>query len=100
MLFVRFAEVRRSGLERDEKRQFPDRRAPVPLLYLIMAHKPSSRVRTVSTNSEWDIYVVRSTPAKKWLGTVEATDVHSALSEAVWRFDVKEPNKLIAVRRR
>jgi hypothetical protein len=54
----------------------------------------------VSSNSEWDIYVVRSTPAKKWLGTVEATDVGGAIAEAVWRFDVKEPNKLIAVRRR
>ena len=65
-----------------------------------MAHRPSSRVRTVSSNSEWDIYVVRSTPAKKWLGTVEATDVDAAIAEAVWRFDVKEPSKLIAVRRR
>ena len=65
-----------------------------------MAQRPISRVRTVSSNSEWDIYVVRSTPAKKWLGTVEATDVGGAIAEAVWRFDVKEPNKLIAVRRR
>jgi hypothetical protein len=54
----------------------------------------------VSTNSEWDIYIVRSTPGKKWLGTVEATDVDAAIAEAVWRFDVKEPSKLIAVRRR
>ncbi len=65
-----------------------------------MPDPPSSRVRTVSTNSEWDIYVVRSTPAKKWLGIVEATDVDAAIAEAVWRFDVKEPNKLMAVRRR
>jgi len=65
-----------------------------------MAQRPISRVRTVSSNSEWDIYVVRSTPAKKWLGTVEATDVGGAIAEAVWRFDVKEPNNLIAVRRR
>jgi predicted transcriptional regulator len=65
-----------------------------------MPDPPSSRVRTVSTNSEWDIYVVRSTPAKKWLGTVEATDVDAAVAEAVWRFDVREPSKLIAVRRR
>jgi len=65
-----------------------------------MAHRPSSRVRTVSSNSEWDVYVVRSTPAKQWLGTVEATDVDAAIAEACWRFDVKEPNKLIAVRRR
>ncbi|HLK82986.1 MAG TPA: hypothetical protein VKT99_16045 [Xanthobacteraceae bacterium] len=65
-----------------------------------MPDPPSSRVRTVSTNSEWDIYVVRSTPAKKWLGTVEARDVDAAVAEAVWRFDVKEPHKLMAVRRR
>ena len=65
-----------------------------------MAHRPSSRVRTVSTNAEWDIYIVRSTPGRKWLGTVEATDVDAAIAEAVWRFDVKEPSKLIAVRRR
>jgi hypothetical protein len=65
-----------------------------------MAQRPISRVRTVSSNSEWDIYIVRSTPAKKWLGTVEATDVDGAIAEAVWQFDVKEPNKLIAVRRR
>jgi hypothetical protein len=32
---------------------------------------------------------------QKWLGTVEATDVDGAIAEAVWRFDVKEPNKLI-----
>ncbi len=54
----------------------------------------------MSTTSEWDIYVVRSTPAKKWLGTVEASDVDAAVAEAVWRFDVREPSKLIAVRRR
>ncbi len=65
-----------------------------------MAHPPSSRVRTVSSNSEWDVYVVRSTAPKKWLGTVEARDVDAAVAEACWRFDVKEPNKLIAVRRR
>jgi hypothetical protein len=65
-----------------------------------MPDPPSSRIRTVSTNPEWDIYTVRSTPAKKWLGTVEAADVGAAIAEAVWRFDVKEPNKLIAVRRR
>ncbi len=54
-----------------------------------MGHPPSSRVRTVSSNWECDIYVVRSTPAKKWLGTVEATDVDAAIAEAVWQFDVK-----------
>jgi predicted transcriptional regulator len=65
-----------------------------------MIQRPSSRVRTVSSNSEWDIYVVRSTPAKKWLGTVEASDVDAAIAEAAWRFDVKEPSQLMAVRRR
>ena len=54
----------------------------------------------MSSNSEWDVYVVRSTAPKKWLGTVEARDVDAAVAEACWRFDVKEPNKLIAVRRR
>src|SRR5260370_40040685 len=65
-----------------------------------MGQRAISRVRTVSSNSEWDIYVVRSTPAKKWLGTVEATDVDAAIAEAVWRFDIKEPNKLNGERRR
>jgi len=65
-----------------------------------MANQPPSRVRTVSSNSEWDIYVVRPVSAKKWLGTVEATDVDAAIAEAAWRFDVKEPNTLFAVRRR
>ena len=65
-----------------------------------MAHRPSSRVRTVSTSPQWDVYVVRSTPAKKWLGTVEARDVDAAIAEAAWRFEVKDLNKLIAVRRR
>ncbi len=65
-----------------------------------MADRPSSRVRTVSSNSEWDVYLVRSTPAKKWLGTVEATDVDTALAEAAWRFEVKDLSTLIAVRRR
>jgi len=60
---------------------------------------PSSRVRTVSGNLEWDIYLVRHTPAK-FIGTVEASDAQAAIAEAVWRFDVKEPNKLLAVRRR
>ena len=44
--------------------------------------------------------MVRSTPAKKWIGIVEATDVDGAIAEATWRFDVNEPNTLIAVRRR
>jgi predicted transcriptional regulator len=65
-----------------------------------MARQSSSRVRSVSTRQEWDVYVVRSTPAKKWLGTVEAADVEAAVAEAVWRFDVKDSSKLIAVRRR
>jgi hypothetical protein len=65
-----------------------------------MARLQSSRVRTVSTSPQWDIYVVRTTPAKKWLGTVEAADVDAAIAEAIWRFDVKDSTKLIAVRRR
>ena len=65
-----------------------------------MARPLSSRVRTVPTSPEWDIYVVRSTPDKKWLGTVAAADVDAAIAEAVWRFDVKDSSKLIAVRRR
>jgi hypothetical protein len=61
---------------------------------------PPSRVRTVSPNlSVWDIYLVRQTPAK-FIGLVEATDAEAAIAEAVWRFDVKEPSKLMAVRRR
>jgi len=61
---------------------------------------PPSRVRTVSRNVQWDIYLVRHQPAK-FIGTVEATDAQAAVAEAVWRFDVKDdPSKLLAVRRR
>ena len=64
-----------------------------------MATLPS-RIRTTTPNlSEWDIYLVRHTPAK-FIGLVEATDAEAAIAEATWRFDVKDPNKLIAVRRR
>ena len=48
---------------------------------------------------EWDIYLMRETPAR-WLGTVEASDAQGAVAEATWRFDVKDPSKLLAVRRR
>jgi hypothetical protein len=48
---------------------------------------------------EWDVYLMRQTPAK-WLGIVEASDAESAIAEAAWRFEVKEPGKLMAVRRR
>ncbi len=46
----------------------------------------------------WTIYLARSTPAK-WLGTVEASDVDEAIAEAARQFNVKEPKKLVAVRR-
>jgi hypothetical protein len=62
--------------------------------------KPPSRVRTVSGYlTEWDIYLMRQTPAK-WLCIIEASDAESAIAEAAWRFDVKDPSKLMAVRRR
>ncbi len=56
--------------------------------------------RVVSTNPvTWDIYQARSTPAK-WLGTVEATDTGAAIKEATKQFAVKDPKRLIAIRRR
>jgi hypothetical protein len=54
----------------------------------------------VSTNPvTWDIYQTRSTAAK-WLGTVEATDTEAAIKEATKQFAVKDPKRLIAIRRR
>jgi len=50
------------------------------------------------SSASWVIYLARRTPAK-WLGTVEATDADAAISKAVKLFDVKDPKKLIAVRR-
>jgi len=41
---------------------------------------------------------VRRLP-RKWLGTVAAKNVDTAIAEAVWRFDVKDPSKPIAVQR-
>jgi hypothetical protein len=46
----------------------------------------------------WDIY--RAAAKAKWIGTVEAVDADTAIAEAVKRFDVQDPRKLIAVRRR
>jgi hypothetical protein len=49
-------------------------------------------------STSWVIYLAHRRPAK-WLGTVEATDADAAIAEAVKLFDVKDPRKLIAVRR-
>jgi hypothetical protein len=47
----------------------------------------------------WHIYVARHSPAK-WIGTVEAIHTDAAIAEAAKLFRVKDPRKLIAVRRR
>ncbi len=47
----------------------------------------------------WNIYVIRSTPAK-FVGIVEAADADAAIKKAMEEFDVKvDPKRLIAVRR-
>ena len=44
----------------------------------------------------WDIY--RAAAKAKWIGTVEAVDADTAIAAKL--FDVQDPRKLIAVRRR
>ncbi len=61
-----------------------------------MTQRPKLRP---ATTSSWDIYLARHSPAK-WIGTVEAVDADAKIAEAAKLFDVKEPRKLIAVRRR
>ena len=60
----------------------------------------TKRPRVVSANPvTWDIYLARHMPAKL-LGTVEATDADAAIEAEAKLFDVPDPGKLIAVRRR
>lgn len=47
--------------------------------------------------TRWDIY--RAAAKAKLIGTVEAADADTAIEEAVKQFDVRDPKKLIAVRR-
>jgi 1,2-phenylacetyl-CoA epoxidase PaaB subunit len=47
---------------------------------------------------KWEIYQARSTPAK-YVGTVEAADADAAIEAAAKEFNVREPKRLIAVRR-
>jgi putative GTP pyrophosphokinase len=49
--------------------------------------------------ANWDVYLVRHTPAKL-VGTVEARDVDAAIEKAAKEFKVPNPRKLIAVQRR
>jgi hypothetical protein len=46
----------------------------------------------------WEIYLARSTPAK-YVGRVEAADADAAIEAATKEFEVKDPKRLIAVRR-
>jgi putative GTP pyrophosphokinase len=48
--------------------------------------------------ANWDIYLARHTPAKL-VGTVEATDAEAAIEKAGLEFEIKDPKRLIAVRR-
>lgn len=48
--------------------------------------------------TSWAIYLARQTPAK-WLGTVEAADHDAAIEAAVAAFGVKDPKRLVALRR-
>ena len=60
----------------------------------------TKRPRVVSANLvTWDIYQARPAPAK-WLGTVEAGDAKAAIKEATKQFEVKDPKRLFAIRRR
>ena len=84
----------------DAKRPLIDRRTPRPRLQL--PDGPATHITCPHRVLKFGVgHLCRAFDAgQKWLGTVEATDVDGAIAEAVWRFDVKEPNKLIAVRRR
>src|SRR5262249_36739274 len=46
----------------------------------------------------WDVYLARRTPAKL-VGTVEANDADTAIEKAAMEFEVKDPKRLIAVKR-
>ena len=46
---------------------------------------------------QWDIYLARAKAT--YLGTVEALTADAAIEVAVKEFDVKDPKRLIAVRR-
>jgi 1,2-phenylacetyl-CoA epoxidase PaaB subunit len=46
----------------------------------------------------WEIYLARSTLAK-YVGSVEAADADAAIEAATKEFQVKDPKRLIAVRR-
>lgn len=59
-----------------------------------MARRPSP-----APPANWDVYLVRHTPAKL-VGTVEAQDVDAAIEKAAREFKVPNPRKLIAVQRR
>jgi hypothetical protein len=58
------------------------------------------RPSVVSANPvTWDVYLARHIPARL-LGTVEATDADAAIEAGAKLFDVADPGKLIAIRRR
>src|SRR5215471_13598895 len=66
-------------------------------------HGDRRRLKTAKRTSpappaNWDIYLAKHTPAKL-VGTVEATDADAAIEKAGMEFEVKDPKRLIAVRR-
>ena len=60
---------------------------------LRMAKRPPS-----APPPNWDIYLARHTPAKL-VGTVEAAGAGEAIEKAAMEFEIKDPKRLIAVRR-
>ena len=62
-------------------------------------HLGTARRPSPAPPANWDVYLVRHTPAKL-VGTVEARDVDAAIEKAAKEFKVPNPRKLIAVQRR
>jgi len=50
-------------------------------------------------SSSWHIYLVERSPAE-WIGTIEAVDGDAAIADAAKLYNVKDPQKLIAVHAR
>jgi hypothetical protein len=76
----------------------------MPLASGAVASALSSKVKLgcgwqLRAGRRWGIYLARHSPTKS-IGTIESVDADAAIAEAAKLFDVKEPRKLIAVRRR
>jgi len=62
----------------------------------LMMRRPKLRL---ALSSSWHIYLVERSPAE-WIGTIEAVDGDAAIADAAKLYNVKDPQKLIAVHAR